>query len=220
MRQEVHNDSTNLKSGDTVDQQTSLTNITSNGILEGQAETFDEIEDEWLEALGITDQDETDSEYASSSESSNKDDYEGGDYGDEECTNDCVIDDWVAYLEGILDHDNIDKDIEVENTLFFFPTYKSLKKGTSVNGTKKSGYYRDKERHKTVCAKICEAYSSYITRDMLRMLHHSWSTQKNESLNKNVSSYAPKDRIYPRTNSLDTIITITGAIQIVGYHQL
>ena len=85
---------------------------------------------------------------------------------------------------------------------------------------KKSGYYRDKERHKTAYAKICEAYSSYITRDMLRMLHHSWSTQKNESLNKSVSSYAPKDRTYSRTNSLDTRIAIAGAIKIVGYYQL
>ena len=137
VRQEIHNDSTNLKYGGTVDQQTSLTNITNNGILDDQAKTFDEIEAEWLEALGITDQDETDSEYTSSSESSNKDDYEGGDYGDEECTNDRVIDEWVAYLEGILDHDDIDTDLEAGNKLFSLFDLKEFKKRISINGTKK-----------------------------------------------------------------------------------
>ena len=45
------------------------------------------------------------------------------------------------------------------------------------------------------------------------MLHHPWSTQKNEAMNKSVSSYAPKDRTFSTTNSLLTRVSIAGAVQ-------
>ena len=45
------------------------------------------------------------------------------------------------------------------------------------------------------------------------MLHHPWSTQKNEAMNKSVSSYAPKDRTFSTTKSLLTRVTIAGAVQ-------
>ena len=41
---------------------------------------------------------------------------------------------------------------------------------------KQVGYYRCKIKHKNAYSKICEAYSPYITRDMLSMLHHKWNT--------------------------------------------
>ena len=55
---------------------------------------------------------------------------------------------------------------------------------------------------------------------MLKMLNHNWSTQKNKSLNKGVTSYAPKDRQFLKTISLDTRVAITGATQVCGYQEL
>ena len=55
---------------------------------------------------------------------------------------------------------------------------------------------------------------------MLKMLNHNCSTQKNKSLNKGVTSYAPKDRTFSKTISLDARIAITGATQVCGYQEL
>ena len=50
------------------------------------------------------------------------------------------------------------------------------------------------------------------------MLHHNWSTQTNEALNKSVSSYAPKDRTFCSTKSLMTRVSIAAGVQVQGYH--
>ena len=52
------------------------------------------------------------------------------------------------------------------------------------------------------------------------MLHHLWSTQRNEALNKSATAYALKDKSYSRTQSLYTRISITGALNNVGYNKL
>ena len=55
---------------------------------------------------------------------------------------------------------------------------------------------------------------------MLKILNHNWSTQKKKSLNKGVTSYAPKDRTFLKTISLDTRVAIAGATQVCGYQEL
>ena len=83
---------------------------------------------------------------------------------------------------------------------------------------RKKGYYRSKHTHRVAYSKISKAYEPYITRENLIMLKHKWSTQKNEAMNKSVSSYAPKDKAYCLTPSLATRVEIAGAVQVAGNH--
>ena len=83
---------------------------------------------------------------------------------------------------------------------------------------RKKGYYRSKYTHRVAYSKISKAYEPYITRDNLIMLKHKWSTQKNEAMNKSVSSYAPKDKPYCSTPSLATRVEITEAVQMAANH--
>ena len=78
------------------------------------------------------------------------------------------------------------------------------------------GYYRSKDRHPNTYKITSEAYQKYITHEHLQMLHHPWSTQPNEALNRSVSAFAPKDRTFSKTESLRTRIDIAGAIRNVG----
>ena len=83
---------------------------------------------------------------------------------------------------------------------------------------REQGYYRCKHKHTKAYSQICKRYQPYITAASLTMLHHQWSTQTNEALNKSVSSYAPKDRTFCSTQSLATRVSIAAAVQIAGYH--
>ena len=87
-----------------------------------QPKTFEEVETEWLHALGITNVDETDFEYDSLSESSYNNDDDSATYGDEETINDRIINDWVAYLEGIIDNDDVNKNWKLVINYFIYLT--------------------------------------------------------------------------------------------------
>ena len=82
------------------------------------------------------------------------------------------------------------------------------------------GYYRCKIRHETLYKECMRAYSKYITPEMLVMLQHVFSTQKNESLNHSVASNAPKGKDYSKSTSLLTRVMLTAATQIVGNLEL
>ena len=182
--------------------------------------TFEEIENEWLHSLGIHDVEVSDSEYESSSDSINSDEDLSTACIDD-CDDDDAIEEWITSLDDVLKNPVMVDEVQLGNRLFSISDFEELKEKEKIlMERKKSGYYRDKIRNKTAYAKICESYSKYITRDMLKMLHHTWSTQKNKSLNKSVTCYAPKDRTYSKTNSLDTRVAIAGAIQVVGYYAL
>ena len=49
---------------------------------------------------------------------------------------------------------------------------------------------------------ITSDMARFMTKDMLIMLQHDWSTQMNEAMNTSVSSYANKNRTYSKTCSL------------------
>ena len=61
-----------------------------------------------------------------------------------------------------------------------------------------------------------EEYARFITRPMLLMLNHQYSTQKNEAMNTFVASLAPRTKHYCTTNQLLTRVGIAGACQIIG----
>ena len=79
------------------------------------------------------------------------------------------------------------------------------------------GYYRSKIRHEKLYLEIMEEYDRFITRPMLLMLNHTYSTQKNEAMNTSVASLAPKTKHYCTTNSLLTRVGIAAACQILGH---
>ena len=79
------------------------------------------------------------------------------------------------------------------------------------------GYYRCKVRHSKLYKEMTAAFAPYIQKDMLVQLQHNWNTQKNEALNTSVSFYAPKNKTYSTTQSLDTRVAIAAGVQILGY---
>ena len=82
------------------------------------------------------------------------------------------------------------------------------------------GYYRCKVKHQSLYNDFRRALARYITADMLAMLQHDYSTQKNESLNHAVATLAPKGKDYSKSVSLKTRVMLTGGAQIVGHLQL
>ena len=80
------------------------------------------------------------------------------------------------------------------------------------------GYYRCKVKHAKLYKEMTDAYAPYITKSMLVQLQHNWDTQKNEAMNTSVSCYAPKNKTYSLTESLDTRVAIAAGVQILGYH--
>lgn len=82
------------------------------------------------------------------------------------------------------------------------------------------GYYRCKVQHESLYNEFMLCYEKYITPDMLKMLMHNFSTQKNEALNHSVATGAPKGKDYSQSASLQTRVMLTGAAQIVGHYQL
>ena len=82
------------------------------------------------------------------------------------------------------------------------------------------GYYRCKVQHEELYNEFMLCYVKYITPDMLKMLMHNFSTQKNEALNHSVATSAPKGKDYSQSASLQTRVMLTGAAQIAGHYQL
>ena len=79
------------------------------------------------------------------------------------------------------------------------------------------GYYRSKTDHEQLYLQIMDEYARFITRAMLLMLIHPYSTQKNEAMNTSVAALAPKTKHYCTTNSLLTRVGISAACQILGH---
>ena len=82
---------------------------------------------------------------------------------------------------------------------------------------KEQGYYRCRIAHADLYNEIKTIYQKYITKEMLEMLNHPYDTQKNESMNASVAAYAPKNKTYGFTDSINARVAIAAAVQIVGY---
>jgi len=82
------------------------------------------------------------------------------------------------------------------------------------------GYYRCKVQHEIFYKECKTALAKYITPEMLTMLQHNFSTQKNESLNHSVATLAPKGKDYSQSSSLKTRVMLTAGAQIAGHFSL
>lgn len=64
---------------------------------------------------------------------------------------------------------------------------------------------------------IKEVHEYYTTNDLLRMCHHPYDSQKNESLNTRVATYAPKTKTFCTTKSLEDRVDLVIIIDSIGY---
>ena len=78
-------------------------------------------------------------------------------------------------------------------------------------------YYRCKDKHRQLYNQLTQAFAPFITHDIMKMLHHDYDTQKNEALNNSVAAYAPKNKTFSLTNSLQCRVSIAAGVQILGY---
>ena len=79
------------------------------------------------------------------------------------------------------------------------------------------GHYRCKTQHESFYNKCRTTMAKYITPQMLSMLQHEFSTQKNESLNHSVATLVSKGRDYSQSPSFKTRVILTACAQIKGH---
>jgi len=76
--------------------------------------------------------------------------------------------------------------------------------------------YRDSIEHAELKLQLKTIIDKFTTDEKLHEIHHSKDSQKNEALNKSVTKYAPKDREYSGTMSLETRILTAAAVCNIG----
>lgn len=80
---------------------------------------------------------------------------------------------------------------------------------------------KGKERYKDVsfpCYKhVREVHDKLTTYEKLSQVHHSFNTQKNESLNRSVAKQAPKTITFCKTNSLKGRVAFVVCVASIGY---
>jgi len=64
---------------------------------------------------------------------------------------------------------------------------------------------------------LLKVHKQYTTDEMLRMVHHPYDSQKNESLNQKVATFAPKNKTFCTTMSLADRIALVVVTDSVGY---
>ena len=82
----------------------------------------------------------------------------------------------------------------------------------------KEGYYRNKKDDAELYAKLCELYQPYITEEHITQCKHEFDTQVNEGMNTCVAKYAPKNRHYSKSISLEARVKVAAGIYNCGYH--
>ena len=81
--------------------------------------------------------------------------------------------------------------------------------------------FREKqsEEGKLVFKKVEAALASHLSKEALAQVHHKFSTQKNESLNRKMTAVAPKDRHYGGTSSLKDRVNLVAIQDSVGFEE-
>jgi hypothetical protein len=62
-----------------------------------------------------------------------------------------------------------------------------------------------------------EVHEKYTSDEMIKMIHHSFSSQKNEALNKAISHIAPKHMAFAMTNSLKSCASFVVCVDSLSY---
>ena len=107
-----------------------------------------------------------------------------------------------------------------QKEMFFsmLPAEKAKQKELQL-ANKGKGHYRSMIEDEDLYHQLLDALEPFIKEDMLKMLWHRYDTNVNEAMNRSVSSFAPKDRTFCRTMSLQTRVSIAAGVQILGHYR-
>ena len=106
----------------------------------------------------------------------------------------------------------------LETMVFSTTDLEALKdKERTLRAREEGKYFRSKVDHPILYGQITAAVAPYLAPDKLKMLQHSWSTQKNEAMNNSVAAYAPKVKNFSGTLSLKTRVGIAAGVLALGY---
>ena len=108
---------------------------------------------------------------------------------------------------------------EDQNNIFDGLNLEEKKKKEVLLAKKGKGHYRSMVEDEKLYQQIMQCVLPFISRDMVSMLWHTHDTNLNEAMNRSVSSFAPKDRTFCRTMSLQTRVSIAAGVQILGHYE-
>jgi hypothetical protein len=77
--------------------------------------------------------------------------------------------------------------------------------------------FRCKEKDRELFLLLKKGYETYLRDEALLQIHHLYSTNKNESLNRRITSVAPKDRYFSGTMSLSDRVSKVVITDSIGY---
>jgi hypothetical protein len=120
---------------------------------------------------------------------------------------------WISRGKAVLEH-------HFENHEYCGPwcSRKNMSVAELENDRKKTGkYYRCKVRDAIQYGVLQAVMEKYIGLDKLREVAHGYSTQKNESLNNNVSWLAQKNKTLSGSKALSIRVHLAVGITIAGY---
>lgn len=80
-----------------------------------------------------------------------------------------------------------------------------------------NGHYRSMVEHEQLYHQMMTCYLDFITIERLEMLNHRKDTCLNEALNNAVMSFAPKNKCFSGTRSLEARVCIAMGCNIIGH---
>jgi hypothetical protein len=93
----------------------------------------------------------------------------------------------------------------------------SMKKASATVAATGNLKYRCKKENSKLYKQIVEVMDRFTNTEKLQECHHGFSSQKNESMNKVVSRYVPKDRTFCQSMSLTSRICMAVGIDSIGH---
>jgi hypothetical protein len=93
----------------------------------------------------------------------------------------------------------------------------SMKKGSDEKTATGNLKYRCKDKYKLLYKQVSDVMDRFITTKKLKECHHGHSSQKNESMNRLVSRYIPKDRTYSQSMSMASRVCLAVGVDSVGH---
>jgi hypothetical protein len=93
----------------------------------------------------------------------------------------------------------------------------AMKKVDATQAVRGNLKYRCKKEHPKLYKDLCQIVEHFTETEKLRECHHGYSSQKNESLNRLISQFVPKDRTYCQSMSLTSRICLAVGIDSGGH---
>ena len=82
-----------------------------------------------------------------------------------------------------------------------------------------NGHYRSMVDHEQLHHQMMTCLLDFISREKMEMLNHKNDTSLNEALNNSVMSFAPKNKCFSGTKSLEARVCIAMGVNIVGHYK-